>query len=125
MTEPGRVASRGPRPKIFGEVPPRNMNFTGREEILTRLHDLAKRREGPSGQQVTAVLPEGTRPHALQGLGGVGKTAVTVEYAHRYKADYDVVWWVPADQLPSVRSSLAALAERLGLDEAMSAGIES
>jgi len=60
--------------------------------------------------EVTAVLP-----HALQGLGGVGKTQLAIEYAYRYATDYDVIWWVPADQSALVRSSLAALAPRLGL----------
>jgi hypothetical protein len=35
-----------------------------------------------------------------------------------------VVWWIPADQLPLVRASLAALAARLGLESAFSSGIE-
>jgi tetratricopeptide (TPR) repeat protein len=125
MTEPDRAASRMQQPVIWGDVPPRNMNFTGRVAILDRLRELMRQQDEGAHQQITAVLPEDPLPQALQGLGGAGKTAVTIEYAYRYRADYDVVWWIRADQLPSVRSSLAALAGRLGLDSAISADIEA
>jgi hypothetical protein len=82
-------------PAVWGNVPQRNKNFTGRREVLERL------RQGVSST-VTAVVP-----HALQGMGGVGKTAVAIEYAHRYRSEYDLVWWIPADQPALVRSSLA------------------
>lgn len=63
-----------------------------REQLLDQLSaGLAK--------QVTAVLP-----HALHDLGGVGKTQVTIEYAYRNKANYDVIWWISADQPAPVRS---------------------
>jgi tetratricopeptide (TPR) repeat protein len=101
---------------IWGDVPLRNKNFTGREAILARL-----RRPMPG--KITAVLPEDPLPQALQGLGGVGKTAVAIEYAYRYRADYDVVWWIPANQVPLARSSLAALAGQLGLEASMATGI--
>jgi tetratricopeptide (TPR) repeat protein len=90
-------------PVIWGSVPQRNKNFTGRESLLL---ELRRRVTG----DVTAVLP-----HALQGLGGVGKTQLAIEYAYRYSGDYQVVWWVPADQPALVRSALAGLAPRLGL----------
>jgi hypothetical protein len=95
--------SPGRAPAVWGNVPQRNKNFTGREDLLAEL-----RRRVTS--EVTAVLP-----YALQGLGGVGKTQLTIEYAYRYAGDYEVVWWVPADQDALVRSNLAALAPRLGL----------
>jgi tetratricopeptide (TPR) repeat protein len=108
-------------PTIWNDVPTRNKNFTGRVDVLARL-----RAGAPS--RVTAVLPEqdpdNPLPQAVQGLGGVGKTAIAIEYAHRYSADYDVVWWIPADQLPSVRGALVALADRLRLERPATAGID-
>jgi len=121
MTVPDAGMPRSSAPTIWGgDVPPRNKNFTGRVDILARL------REGASSG-VTAVLPErdpDKLPQAVQGLGGVGKTAIAIEYAHRYKSDYDLVWWIPADQLASVRGSLANLANRLKLDPPGVAGID-
>jgi tetratricopeptide (TPR) repeat protein len=105
-------------PQYWGNVPQRNKNFTGRENILGRL------RQGTSSN-VTAVVPSDPLPRALQGFGGVGKTAIAVEYAYRYQSDYDLVWWIPAEQTTLVRSSLAALATKLGLEAASATGIEA
>lgn len=105
---------RDREPKIWGFVPARNKNFTGRVELLQLLR-------ARLGGAATAVLPStGKRPaeafsHALQGMGGVGKTLLAVEYVYRYRSEYDLVWWIPADQPALVRSSLAELAPRLGL----------
>jgi tetratricopeptide (TPR) repeat protein len=128
MTVPEARMPRGGVPVIWGDVPTRNKNFTGRDDILDRL------REGASSR-VTAVLPEsGPRrsesdpgnpiPQGVHGLGGVGKTAIAIEYAYRYRSDYDLVWWIAADQLPSVRGSLADLALRLGLEASPAAGVD-
>ncbi|MFC5754552.1 FxSxx-COOH system tetratricopeptide repeat protein [Actinomadura rugatobispora] len=109
---PGATRPAGRVPEVWGRIPPRNKNFTGRKELLGRLHD------GIAGQ-VTAVVP-----HALHGLGGVGKTQMAVEYAYRFRSEYDVVWWIPADQPVLVRSSLASLAPSLGLPTPTASGIE-
>jgi tetratricopeptide (TPR) repeat protein len=121
MTVPDTGTPLAAVPTIWGNVPARNKNFTGRVDILARL------REGAPGRP-TVVLPEQNPddplPQAVQGWGGVGKTAIAIEYAWRYRSDYDLVWWIPADQLPLVRSSLANLAGRLRLDLPPAAGID-
>jgi tetratricopeptide (TPR) repeat protein len=82
----------------------RNTVFTGRGRLLERLRD----------HLLGATQPV-VRPQALHGLGGVGKTQVALEYAHRFRADYDLVWWVSAQQQDSIRVGLTNLADRIGL----------
>jgi predicted ATPase len=53
----------------------------------------------------------------VHGLGGVGKTQLALEFAHRFASDYDVAWWVPAEQPTSAAAALATLAGRLGVEE--------
>jgi hypothetical protein len=94
-------------PKSIPQVwntPARNASFTGRNDVLDKLRDQLL------GSSQAVVLPR-----ALFGYGGVGKTQVALEYAHRYMAEYDVVWWVPAEQQELINPAFAELASRLGL----------
>ncbi|GLW33018.1 FxSxx-COOH system tetratricopeptide repeat protein [Actinoplanes regularis] len=83
--------------------PQRNPTFTGRTRLLEELRDRLP-------ISVTAATPQ-----ALYGLGGAGKTQIALEFVHRFAADYDIVWWIPAEQPSLVRASLAELAEALDL----------
>lgn len=107
--EDGRAQSERPpfpgqQPEIWS-VPPRNLNFTGRDALIERL------RAALADESAAAVVQAG----ALHGLGGVGKTALAVEYAHRYASHYDLVWWVAAEQSVAIESGLAELARKLGV----------
>jgi tetratricopeptide (TPR) repeat protein len=88
----------------ISNIPTRYRWFTGRSTILDRLREQLA--TGRSGQRL---------PQVLHGLGGVGKTQLAREYAHRFMADYDVVWWVDAEQPELVPPKLAALAQHLGV----------
>src|SRR5579884_4153797 len=85
----------------------RNPFFTGREEVLQRVHEALHR-------QQNALLSQSS---ALSGLGGIGKTQTAIEYAYRYANDYAAVFWVSAETNESLTSSFLALAEVLNLPE--------
>src|SRR5687768_12777465 len=85
------------------KVPPRNPRFTGRDGMLTQL------RRRLQADDNTLVV------QALYGLGGVGKTQLAIEYAHRFAADYDLVWWIDAEQPVLIPDQLARLAAALDL----------
>ncbi len=95
---------------LVSNLPARNPSFTGRIDLLDQLH----RRLHPG--QAAAVVQ--VQAQALHGLGGVGKTQLALEYAHRHAGDYELVWWVAAEQPAAIPGQLAALARRLGLPEA-------
>jgi tetratricopeptide (TPR) repeat protein len=99
-----RFPGRGPD---VSNLPPRNRNFSGRGDLLEELHASLQ------AESAAAVLPTG----AVHGLGGVGKTELALEFAHRFASDYDIAWWIHAAQPTSATAALAILAARLGVKE--------
>jgi hypothetical protein len=104
-----RAMPREPRfpgalPQVWN-VPARNPHFTGRGTELA---------------EVARALASGatTTVHSVHGMGGVGKTQLANEFAYLHAADYDVVWWIAAEERASIPDQFTALAGRLGLDPA-------
>jgi hypothetical protein len=47
---------------------------------------------------------------ALEGMGGVGKTSLAIELAHRFAADFEAVWWIDAENPALVEEQYRELA---------------
>jgi len=73
--------------------------FTGRETVLLEMRN--------------ALLAEGSA--ALHGLGGMGKTQTALEYADRYRDEYQMIMWVNASDRSELVSGFIKLAELLKL----------
>lgn len=104
---PGRAVPRQPRfpaalPSVW-KIPARNPHFTGRDEDLTAL---ARALAGRS----TATV------QALRGMGGVGKTQLAAEFAHAHAGDYDLAYWIAAEEPATIADQFTDLAGQLGLD---------
>jgi len=82
-------------------IPARNPGFTGRGDLLA-----AVRERLLAGDR--AVV------QALHGMGGVGKTQLAAEYAHRFAGTYDLAWWVNSEQGRLIGDQFAALGVALG-----------
>ena len=101
--EAARINTSRQQPAVFNVLGGPNPLFTGRDVELSRLHERIK-----SGA-ATAIT-------AVQGMGGIGKTSLAREYAHRYgtAARFGGVWWIDADTPSGVLNGYDELAQRLG-----------
>ncbi|GAA3150777.1 hypothetical protein GCM10010486_15620 [Nonomuraea roseoviolacea subsp. carminata] len=88
------------------EIPFRNRYFTGRERELAELRERL-------AESSTALV--GQPPQPVYGMGGIGKTEIAAEYAHRHSAEYDLVWWIRAEQEETIINALVALGRKMAL----------
>jgi tetratricopeptide (TPR) repeat protein len=93
--QPPRVEPTEPQ---IGSVPPRNRTFTGRNDLL--------------GVVRARLAGEPWQPLVLHGISGVGKTSLAVEFVYRHFDEYDVVWWMVAEEPAQARAALGALGDR-------------
>ncbi|MBP6788889.1 MAG: hypothetical protein KA170_14965, partial [Candidatus Promineofilum sp.] len=97
---PGRLPDPAPLPPGHRLPYGRNPLFTGREEDLLALADLLlpppeKRRPGAS----TAII--------ATGIGGIGKTQLAIEFAHRYGQYFQGVHWISMENPDVVATEIA------------------
>jgi tetratricopeptide (TPR) repeat protein len=102
---PGAVNDVRARSVLITNLGTRNSRFTGREDLLDMI------RAGLSGTS--------QGPLVLHGVGGAGKTQLAIEYANRRAGEFDLLWWIPAEQPSQIVTALAALGERLDLPDAV------
>jgi transcriptional regulator with XRE-family HTH domain len=93
-----RLAAAGPR---LWNIPARNPAFTGRDGLLAAM------REGLQTGHPAVV-------QALYGMGGVGKSQLAAEYAHRFAGSYELAWWINAEQGGLIADQVTSLGQGLG-----------
>jgi hypothetical protein len=110
---PGLLLSTGSMAGCIEQVPiwnvpfRRNPYFTGREDILTRLHETFV------AQKKAAIM----QPQAISGLDDIGKTQTAIEYAYRYSDEYRAVLWVKSETHEDLVADFVGIAELLNLPE--------
>lgn len=96
------------QPQTIFHIPYRqNPFFTGREQLLEQLHNNLTARKA-------AAL---TQAQAINGLGGIGKTQVAIEYAYRQRDFYPYIFWVNADKRETLIADYVGIAKLLHLPE--------
>jgi tetratricopeptide (TPR) repeat protein len=93
--------------RIWGVPYQRNPFFTGRETILERLHNAF----------AVETMVGLSQPQDVNGLGGIGKTQIALEFAYRYSEEYRDIFWVRADSASTLMTDFLAVAEQLQLPE--------
>jgi tetratricopeptide (TPR) repeat protein/DNA-binding XRE family transcriptional regulator len=85
----------------------RNLFFTGREACLHTLHEQFQL----PGDQTQA------RVQIICGVGGIGKTQLALEYAHRFCDDYTTIVWLRMETQEALLADLRALMDAFDLPE--------
>lgn len=80
----------------------RNKVFKGREDLLEKIHKIVK--PGSSKERRVAVL---------HGLGGIGKSQLSIEYAYRHHSLYSSVFWIDATSQATLSRSALSMAGQL------------
>jgi hypothetical protein len=97
----------GDLPLIWKMPHQRDPLFLGREQLLQELHTTLA-----TDHHVLLFEPASERE---AGTSGAIETAV--EYAYRYRSDYQVIAWIEADTREALRSDLLSLAAELHLPQ--------
>ncbi|KAL7269137.1 hypothetical protein RUND412_008210 [Rhizina undulata] len=93
----------------------RNPNFSGRKDILNRICQILELDTQMDTPNVDAdVQPDSKRKTVvLHGLGGMGKSQIALEYAHRFSRFYTAIFWIDADDIARTTDSACKILEQL------------
>lgn len=82
----------------------RNKIFKGREILLEKIHEIVKPAADGGKERRVAVL---------HGLGGIGKSQLSIEYAYRHQSLYSSVFWIDATSQATLSRSALLMARQL------------
>jgi hypothetical protein len=83
-------------------LPPKHDTFVGRDSDLAKIHELFS-------------IPG--RNCMISGAGGVGKTAMAIEYTHRYQDEYSYIFWCQAETSIGCADTYSLIATQLHLSQ--------
>lgn len=100
-----RLTCTGPKRQEFS-IPFGDAKMVGVEKFVAREREL--------DEIHTALIGDGSRRSVvLHGLGGIGKTQLTIAYAKRHKDDYSAIFWIDMRDTASAKQSLFVFATRV------------
>ncbi|KAH8807443.1 hypothetical protein F5884DRAFT_899840 [Xylogone sp. PMI_703] len=79
---------------------PESAEFVARASELTEMHRLLH------GHKTRSAV-------VLQGLGGIGKTQLAIQYVKKYKEKYTAIFWLNANDRDSLRLSFKDMAQQI------------
>ena len=87
--------------------------FVAREEELAEIH---KELNSSDGSRRTVVL---------HGLGGIGKTQLTIAYAKQHKDSYSAIFWLNIKDEDSLKQSFAKVAKQISREHPLASRLSS
>ena len=89
-----------PKSRLFRVPYEHNLNFSGREDILIRIRNIFR--------------DQHNHRFALHGLGGVGKTQIALQYAYKYREEYQHIFWLFATTREHILADYRDIAGYIG-----------
>ena len=81
-----------------------NDSFVGRLEELHLLHSMLNPNQSPQRRRACTI----------HSMGGMGKTQLALQYAHKYRSEFDSVFWLCAERGPQLAQNFAEIARVVG-----------
>ena len=92
---------------MIRKTPPRSPKFTGRSCELAALHRCLRPATTYHSGQLTSCV--------LNGMAGVGKTELALEYCYLYAAGYKVIFWVTGRTKRDLDRSFTKFGSRINI----------